>query len=69
MPSPILCPTCHAPVHRMAVLSSVSYVDYYQCTACGAVSLAPKGADGGDGVPLTLRADSADQMTKPAERT
>ncbi len=69
MPSPILCPTCQAPVRLMAVLSRVSYVDYYQCDGCGAVSLAPKSQHDGSGVPLELRAESADQtLTRPDKR-
>jgi hypothetical protein len=53
----------------MAVLSRVSYVDYYQCDVCGAVSLAPKSQHDGSGVPLQLRAESADQtLTRPDRR-
>lgn len=42
----LLCPYCHGSAAPLSVLSSVSLIDFFQCSACGKISERPKGAAG-----------------------
>lgn len=46
MVSHVTCPSCQGSAAHMPVLSSIGFVDYYQCQSCGAVSHTPKEATG-----------------------
>jgi hypothetical protein len=42
----LLCPHCQGLTAPLAVLSSVSRIDFFQCEVCAKVSERPKGEDG-----------------------
>jgi len=58
----LLCPYCHGLAKPLAVLSSVSLIDFFQCGNCAKISERPKNA--GD-QPLRLLADAASTAARP----
>ena len=62
--SQVVCPSCNSTATRMPVLSDISHVDYYHCTDCHQVSMAPKNGTG-PVVPLKLTPAERVAQTAP----
>lgn len=63
----LLCPHCQGATSPLAVLSSVSLIDFFQCKACAKISERPKGNDGNP-VPLLVALADAETIGGALDR-
>ena len=42
----LLCPYCQGPATPLSMLSSISFIDFFQCEGCAKISERPKGTTG-----------------------